>query len=501
MLSTILSSASAVIVVILLLGLSIFVHEAGHFIAARLCGLVVDVFSIGFGPALWKRKRGNTTYKLGAIPFGGYVALPQLDPTGMALVQGEETDEQQKGKDAKAAKETPEPRELPPIAAWKKIIVSVAGVTGNVILAILLAVLVWLIGMPADPSEKSTQVGTVKATTEAYEKGLRMGDRITKVNGRIVENWRDVKLAVALDTVATVDAVSPEGEPKHLVLKTERANLGGRVLPGVGGLGLCQVLKTIEGSPAERAGLKRDDIIMVFDDQKLLSPDHLVSLVGAREGKTVPVVVKRWVRGEPSLLTMDITPVARAPKPGEVPGTRPSVWIGIVFNHQAVDPEIIIHPRPGEQIKFHSSAIFRFLAALTRPEQAKVAADAVGGPVSILTVAWYTVRTSIMLAVWFMGFLNMNLAIINLLPIPVLDGGHIMFSLYEMIRRKPLHPRVVNGLVNIFAILLISLIILLSLRDVKRWFFPPRTKEATEDVQPAVSNAVPAAEAPAVQGP
>lgn len=142
--------------------------------------------------------------------------------------------------------------------------------------------------------------------------------------------------------------------------------------------------------------------------------------------------------------------------------------------------------------------IFRFLEALTTPKQAKAASGAVGGPVAILVSYWYIVKTSPMLAIWFTGLLNINLAIINLLPIPVLDGGHICFSLYEMIRRKPLHPKFVSALVNAFAFLLIGLIIMISVRDVDR--FTPIgnvVRKVFGHEKPAAAAAVTNAPAPA----
>jgi hypothetical protein len=120
------------------------------------------------------------------------------------------------------------------------------------------------------------------------------------------------------------------------------------------------------------------------------------------------------------------------------------------------------------QIRHHASAIVRFLRDLATPKKSARAANMVGGPVAIITSYVDMIRASFMLAVWFTGFLNINLAIINLLPIPVLDGGHIVFSLWEWVFRKPIHAKVINIMVNAFAVLLIGLFLLLSFRDVDR---------------------------------
>ena len=149
-------SILAGVCVVLLFSLAIFIHEFGHFLAARWLGLKVDAFAIGFGPALWKRTVGGVEYKIGCIPFGGYVALPQLDPSGMEKVQGGSGEAS---------------HELPDIAAWRRIIVSVAGPFGNVVLAVALALLIaWMpgvrtgvvdtrVGVVAEPGRRARDAG------------------------------------------------------------------------------------------------------------------------------------------------------------------------------------------------------------------------------------------------------------------------------------------------------------------------------------------------------
>ena len=119
----------AALAVLLLFGLTVLVHEGGHFLAARWLGLEADVFAIGFGPALWKKKIGKTEYRFNAIPFGGYVSLPQLDPAGMAAIQ---SGGKGKGKEAGAAADAPA---VPPAAWWKRVVVAAAGPFGNLVFA------------------------------------------------------------------------------------------------------------------------------------------------------------------------------------------------------------------------------------------------------------------------------------------------------------------------------------------------------------------------------
>ncbi|NLB54713.1 MAG: site-2 protease family protein, partial [Lentisphaerae bacterium] len=168
----ILHAIYVVIAVVFLFSLTILVHELGHFIAARMVGMVVDAFSIGFGPAIWQKKIKGVNWKVCVFPFGGYVALPQVDPS--------------LGLEKPDRPETEEKRDLPRIAPWRKLIVVVAGAGGNMVLAIALAWIVFWIGKPSAPAERSAIIGYVVEDSDAYAGGLRPGFDIVAVIGIFV---------------------------------------------------------------------------------------------------------------------------------------------------------------------------------------------------------------------------------------------------------------------------------------------------------------------------
>ncbi len=449
MLLGLLANLWTVPVLVLLFGLTILVHELGHFLAARRLGLVAEVFSIGFGPALLRWRRGGTLYKIGCIPFGGYVALPQLDPSGMSRIQGGED----AGEDAGE-------RRLPPVAAWRRMVVSVAGAVGNLLLAAALAWIVYWVGIPGGPGERASVVGYVAADSAAAAAGLRAGDEIVAVNDRPVSTWSDLRVEVALHEAVSLRVRRPDGAETVLEVATGKGAFGERALEGVDGEDLCEVLQVVEGSSADKAGVLPGDRITGLDGTPVYSRLQLIELVAERAGRTVPLVVERGEGGGVSSVVLSVTP---EPDP-DLGRAR----VGVVFNTMAVEEGTLVHPKPLAQLKRHASMIFRVLGALVTPRQSHAASQAVGGPVAIVVSYWVIVRTSLMLALSFTCMLNMNLAILNLLPIPVLDGGHLVFQLYEIIARRPPPPRVVNGLVNLFAVLLIAVMILLSMRDVKR---------------------------------
>jgi regulator of sigma E protease len=470
-----------ILAVVFLFGMTVLVHELGHFLVARALGLVVDVFSIGFGPALWKRKVGSVTYKIGCIPFGGYVALPQLDPTGMALVQGgaESKATDAAGGDAKPAEP---PRSIPPIAPWKRILVSVAGAAGNIVFAFLIAWVVFVVGKPASPEERNATVGFVDEASVAYAAGLRVGDEVLTVNGYPVRNWVDFRLECV--RYKEVRLAVRRGAATNVVeVATEKGVLGALQVAGVDGRSLCMVAQTDAGMAADVAGIRRGDIIVELDGQEVISRSQLIDLVARREGRTVPIRVRRGSEHVTSHVTPAMDPA------------RKQVRIGVHFSQLDYELDQIAHPGTWEQVRSHATAIVRMLDALTTRGQAKAASEAVGGPVAILIGYWFIARASLMLAVWFTGFLNVNLAILNLLPIPVLDGGHVVFSALEWILRRPLNARIVNAVTNAFAVLIIALAVLLTTRDVDRmtpvgrtvrgWF--GKEKPPSEQVEPASS--------------
>jgi regulator of sigma E protease len=445
-------------VVVLLFGLTIFVHELGHFLVARWCGLVVDTFSIGFGPSLWKKEIKGVLYKIGCLPLGGYVALPQMDPTA--------------GNPDAGRSDQPERRNLPAVAPWKKIAVSLAGVTGNMILAFALAWVVYKGGSSFAP-EPNTIIGYVETNSAAFAAGVRIGDTIDAVNGRPVKDWDDYFVSVALGQKAELQLHRPDGTPYALALETEEF-MGSRVLLDLSPMNYCYVIRVMPGSSADQAGIKAGDKIVAFNGVRLVSREHLIQLVGERRDQETATVVER--EGQPITLTLMPRMDAKVGR----------TLIGVEFNNMDVR-------RPMAQIKGYASLIFRVLGALVTPAEAKAASQGIGGPVAILSGFWAAVQTSFIAALALTVMVNVNLAIINLLPLPVLDGGHIVFTLWELIFRRPVSPRIVNLAWNMFAGVLLFLFLMLTYRDVARLFPGSSRKGAAA----ATNAAPPAAETPA----
>lgn len=437
--------------VALLFSLAIFIHEFGHYLAARLLGLQVDAFAIGFGPAIWKRTVDGVEYKIGCIPFGGYVALPQLDPSGMEKVQGE-----QHGEAGEA------PRDLPDIAAWKRIVVAFAGPLGNVVLAVALAYLIF--ALPAAKTGLlSTQVGWVEETSEAWKSGLRPGDVIQTVNGKRVGNWTDLQIENQLsgESGKATFGVLRDGAPSAFVLAFQTNNvLGFRLLEGVYPARSCVVTSVTNNSPAELAGLRAEDVIEKLNGLAVMGAEHFITLMQKQAGEPATLSIRRGKER----LALTVTP--------KFSEAHKRYLIGIVPSDATEHVKAwMMYRDPWQQLKWDSMSVVRVLQALVSPGskgERRAVAKNVGGPIAIVIGLYDTLRGSLIDGLGFLRMICVNLAILNLLPLPVLDGGHIVFAMYEVITRRKPHPKVVSVLVNAFAVLLISLMVLLVYSDIAK---------------------------------
>ena len=457
-----------ILLIALLFGFSIFIHELGHFWVAKKLGLQIDAFSVGFGPAIIKKEIDGVVWKISWIPLGGYVALPQMDPTGgqMATEQG---------------------REMPSITPGKKIAVAVAGAVMNVLFAFVLALIIWQIGKPTTPAEIYPTVGYVDLESTSYEAGLRMGDDVIEVEGRTVANWQEVLIECSLTDEAVDLKVLREGKELAFTVPLEKMSWGIWSIPGVSGLSYCRVASVLEGYSAIESGVEMGDLLVGVQGERLYSHDQLRQAIKDKEGQAVTVTVDR--NGEtfdfdlqPRTLTRELK--IRQSRDGvtgffkdlkdpeyEVVKTTNDL-IGVGWDPTGYDLENLDHPSPMAMMKVWAGHIFRVLDALTTPSQAGNAAKGLSGPVGIIMMFWW-MKESIGLALWFTGLLNINLAIINMLPIPILDGGHVVFALIEKIRKRPVPIRIVMGLTQVFVVLLLSAFAVLTFRDVDRFILEP----------------------------
>lgn len=428
---------AAIVGTILLFGLSIFVHELGHFLVARRNGMKVERFSIGFGKTLWKKTVDGVEYRVGLIPAGGYVMLPQMEP--IPLEGSSSTEEDQ------------EP--LPPAHPWVKIKVAFAGAFFNLLFVLFLTTLVWGLGRPVEKSDLSTRIGFIAPESPAAKSELRLGDTILEVAGRPVKDYEELSTVIALSPVGEIELKVLRGE-QTLAVSVFLENDKDLKLPvlGVSGAGVPIVERVSPGDPAEAAGVQAGDHILEVNGTAIFSRRQVQSLI--REwGTDQPLELVLDRKGE--RVVVEVVPVMSTEFKIPV--------IGIQFTEQMIST----HPTPIAQIKSFLIQMRDTLGALFS-KKSEVGVKDLSGPIGIFSALQRMLVVDFRIALWFTAFLNLNLAILNLLPFPVLDGGHILFSTYELIMRRPIHPKLIYALHTVFTVLLITLFLVVTFHDIRR---------------------------------
>ncbi len=460
-----LNTLNAIVVlveVILLFNLIIIVHELGHFLAARWRGLYVEGFGVWFGKPIWQKKINGVVYSLGSIPAGGFVKLPQLAP--MEAIEGE-TDIDKK--------------DLPPIKPIDKIIVAFAGPLFSFLFAFVLATAVWVVGKPVHEVEKNTVIGFVQKDSPAAKAGLEPGDKVLEVNGNPVTLFHGMKDSVVWNIVSSEGETIPfkvERDGKVLTVETGWNRKPSKwwqrqALRQVGiGPALPSRVGAVEAdSPAEKAGLKAGDEITRVNGEAIFQPFAINEAVEAAPDKPVTVTVQR----DGQTLDFAMTGETKVWK-GE---KKPRIDVGIEW-----DPgkTVMTHPDPVTQVKESFQTIGNMVGALFSPGS-DVKAQHFSGPVGIgrLYYQIFQNEDGWRLALWFSMFFNVNLAVLNMLPLPVLDGGHITLSLLEIIRRKPINARFLEVLQTACALLLIGYMLYVTFYDVQDL---PFVKDLGKDV-------------------
>ncbi len=460
MILQILNVIYVLVVVLFLFNLTIFIHELGHYLVGRRRGAKIDRFAIWFGPALWSKKIDGVEFRLGCIPLGGYVAFPQL---AMEEVEGKS--------------EIPA-EELPPLKPRDKIPILFAGSIANILLGIVVACVIWVVGIPRESSYADLKIGYVPPQSLEWQAGIRPGDKIVTINGKIVTDWDEVTQHVALSlsekvqignerngSLQTIEII-PE---KDSFLKFRRLRLERTYTPMVD---QCQL-----DSPAEKAGIQAGDHFLELDGKKIFGKEHMIELVEARANKTVPLVVLR--NGIQKVF--EITP--------KIEKNSKKARIGILFSMEFDDQnKVTVYPTPWNQIVKSLLLMVDTLNALLHTRTTGVGVKDLSGPLGIGTVLYRSIELDFRLALYFLVLLNINLAVVNLLPIPVLDGGHIVFSLIEQIRKKPLNQKFMEVTQTTFIVMLLGLMLYVTYNDLGRMglsrFFSGKNQKASDSSIP-----------------
>ena len=445
--------------VLMVFNLMILVHELGHFLAARWRGLKVEAFYIWFGKPLWKKTINGVEYGLGSIPAGGFVKLPQMAP--MDAIEGESTGG--------------EP--LPPVKPLDKIIVAFAGPLFSFGLACLFALLVSWLGKPQSEPFVTTTIGYVVEDSPAAKAGLKPGDVVRKIDGVPVLRFEGMVDSIRWGVIASegetirFEVERPGAGVQEIAVASkwpdpEAENISWWQQPfkrpplrevGIMGKETPMVGALQPHSPAAEAGLQPLDQILEVDGQPIFHRVQLSDYLEDKKDRPVRLTVLR----DGGKLSVEMTP--RVPDKWQSKDD-PRPMIGIVWH--ATGERKLAHPGVMEQISDASRAMYGMLTKLLTGTS-DISPGHMSGPVGIGRVYYNLLQdpAALLQVLWFSVVLNINLAILNLLPFPVLDGGHITLAIGEAIRRKPLESRFLEIIQTACALLLFGFILFVTLKD------------------------------------
>jgi len=443
---------------LVVLGVLIFVHELGHFLAAKWAGIYVHRFSVGMGTPVKALtfRRGETEYAISWLPLGGYVRMAsrEEEATSTALEGGAE--------------------ELPPVPAdrmfeakpvWKRFIVLIAGVTMNVLFA-------WLVfsGLALKNGRAVNPVTTVGAVDAEFVppgaeaiKELRAGDRITAINGTPVTSWTDVEDAFMAGG-ESLEFTLADGRtvtvPVHADAVESRLRLAAALQPFTAAV----AGRVIKGRPAERAGMLEGDTIVGVDGQAVAQWGDVLEVIEASPGRTLQLTVGR-ADGR--------TQFTVVPDSAEVEdSTGAKRWVGKVgvevFRGTRFEPYPSLWAALGAGAKQTLGASTTIVRTVRGMFSGRVSSKSVGGPIAIGQMAGETARLGLDAFLAFMAIISVNLAVLNLLPIPVLDGGQLVFLLAEGVLGRPLPLKLREKLTLLGLALVGTLMALAFWNDIRR---------------------------------
>jgi len=460
----------AILSPILVFGLVIFVHELGHFLAAKAVGVYAPRFSIGFGPSLFRKRWGETEYILAALPLGGYVRMAsRLDEEAAFLEGGSETAPKVEGPDFDpnamipfGPLPIPENRlfESKPLPA--RLLILIAGVTMNVLLTFVIAVgLALHFGRPVIAVHVIGQVRPLpNAPTIAQ---LQPGDTILAVNGHAVTTWEDIEREMTASTDSIVLRTSrttvrlpigpgtPSPEQLFSALDFERPAVLDPILPG---------------GRAEQAGLQSGDSVVAIDGKRVATWSELVAVVShaadqslrftiVRNGRTLDVNVTPKPTPDTVAATHEVRTVGKIGAGSKIPTGREPLGVGDAIG------------AGGKTTVFMAGTIVDIVKKLVTRQ---LSVSQLSGPVGITRMSVEAARSGLESLLMLIALLSVNVAILNLLPIPILDGGQILINVLESAKGKPFSLRTREYILRFGLLAIALLFVVVMYNDTHGWF-------------------------------
>ena len=432
-----------VVVVVLVLGLMIFVHELGHFLAAKAFGVRVLVFSLGFGKRLLHWTRGGTDYRISALPFGGYVKMAGDDPS---------------------AERHGDPEEFLSKPRWQRFVIVVMGPTMNILLAVLLLAGLYRFHYQRPAfEEQPARLGDVEADSPGSQIGLEPGDLIVRLDGLQHPDWEDFQEKI-LTTVGEAMPLEVERNGQTLKLALTPRAVGP---DGVGDAGLYPyapgVIEKVEpGLPASQAGLLSGDEIVGIGGHKVLYWPRIAYLLQSGKGKTVQLTILRGGREFQTTLTPVLTDVMGEKR-----------WrIGVSFHNDMIVRKLSTGSALAASCQDNLRNCRETFDVLGKILTHHLSPRSLAGPIGIAQLSGEAYRAGLPELIMLDSFISLQLGIFNLLPIPVLDGGVILMLLVEGLIGHDLSVRVKERFLQVGFLFLLLLVVFLMCNDIMRTLRP-----------------------------
>lgn len=418
---------------IVVIGVLVVIHEAGHFGMARFLGAPVEVFSVGFGRRLWGFERGGTDYRISLVPLGGYVRIPGLGPDESDVV-GESVEE------------------IELLARWKRALILLAGPVTNIIAAVFFIGIAYMMGVETPAfREEPPVIGWIDPGSPAADVDLAVGDLIVAVDSTAVTMWQELETSIITSADhEVVLEVERDGRRHQVAMVPESVTRYGFGYSGLQPPVDPILVQVPAGSVASGAGLKAGDRILAIDDEPVEQFYDLIRLISPRADEEITLTV---LRGNETL-SIDVTPR----------GEEGAGKIGVPL----IPPSKIEHLGP---IAAFSTATrdcrrmtvetFRIIGRLlTR----KTSIKQVSGPIGIAQISGEAARSGLDSLIWFMGLISLQLGIFNLLPIPILDGGHLTIIAFESVIRRDLSIKIKERILEVgfYALILLMVVVLFN---------------------------------------
>jgi regulator of sigma E protease len=421
---------------IFVLGVLVFFHESGHFLTAKWVGVRVKTFSLGFPPKLLGRKWGDTEYVIGLLPIGGYVKMAGDNP----------------------AESSGDPAEFMSRSKWERLAILFAGPLANLVLAVGILTVLFMVGLERDAGlDDPPVIRYVAQDSPAGRAGIVQGDRILEIEGRETETWSDVldHVIVSADEKLSV-AVLRNGERVETELAVAR-----REEDGAGVAGLFPAIQPEVGSlnpgfPAEQAGILPGDVITKVGGKRIFHFDELIDAIEERAGSEVEIEV---LRGQESLV-FNLTPRE----------TQGRWLIGITFSPPPTTIERYSNPilALGAGTREISRLTRMTFVILGKMVTGRASVKNMSGPIGIAQASGETARRGPKVLFWFMALLSVNLAVLNLLPIPLLDGGHMAIIALEGLSGRDFSLQMKERILQVGFVMLLLLMVTVIYVDLSK---------------------------------